>query len=358
MHRNVSGDVKKCMNHAVELVGSFTDGYIIGTALQHMGIEDCVTQPDDLPTEPHELHQYKQSVVENVTTLAFHPPNVEQVLVTEMEEKDCCCGRESGERMIQCSSESRCAGRLWYHLPCLNMRKVPRGKWLCPTCTAEEEGVDEKLEHTKMVLWMGINDRIRYRAIRSNNGDAIIRHWRHDLVEFAVRNHYKYFILAHRLLANINGAVSPQLAHTLKWNRTVNISGGPDRNIEVDLFMEMLNRAYKESSKTSRGQLTQSTVERHSRMLSVCDNLNRIFDEHKCTRRRHGKPLRDEEVAVLASYVVKHNLTMQIPGRSFHGLKGLRLKSVTTPADMTKLRGRILQQRLNMFLDRHMVDDE
>ena len=169
MHRNLSGEVYRCMNHTVELVGSFTDECILGTALQHMGIQDCVSQTDDLPSESHELHQYKQSVLEHFTTLAFHPPNLEQVLVTEMEEKDGCYGRESDERMIQCSSESRCAGRLWYHLLCINMCKVPQGKWLCQNCTTEES-VDEKLENTKMDLWMDINDRIRYRAPCSNNG--------------------------------------------------------------------------------------------------------------------------------------------------------------------------------------------
>ena len=202
---------------------------------------------------------------------------------------------------------------------------------------------------------MGLSDRVRHTAVRQNDGLGMLRHWKFDLAELFTRRHNKYVIYCHRLLSNVNGAASAQLAHTLTWNRTVNMVGGPERNLEMDLFMEFLNRAYKESSKTSRGQLTETTIQRHSRMLSM-GSIDNIFDQHRTVRRKHGKPDRSSEVAEVAQYVVQYNLARPVPGRSYRGLQHLRLKDWTTPLDMTKFRGRIMQQRLNMYLDRHMVD--
>ena len=264
--------------------------------------------------------------------------------------------RQLGGRMVECSSRSRCAGKIWYHLECLQMRSAPRGKWVCPDCVSSEKMHDGKLAYTKLLLWMGLNDKIRHAAFQRNDGNATMRHWRVDLTEFHARGHHKYFILAHRLLSFMNGAASPQLSHSLKWNRTVNVSGGPNRNLEMDPYMEMLNRAYKESSRASKGQLTEATVNRHSRMLAVNTHVDALFDQHRCVRRKHGKPNRCAEVKQVAAIVVRNGLTKSVPGRYHHGLETMRLKQWTTPADMGKLRSQILQHRLNMFLSRRMTD--
>ena len=279
-------------------------------------------------------------------------------MVAEVAEDDCCCGVATGDDMVECSRQGRCTGLGWYHLSCVNLRRAPRGKWLCPHCTAFDASVDAKHEHTQLLLWMGLNDRVRHSAVRRNDGPAMVRHWKLDLAEFFTRGHTKYLIHCHRLLSNINGAASPQLAHTLTWNRTVNLVGGPNRNLEIDLYMEFVNKAYKESSKTSRGQLTPATIDRHSRMLAVGNNIDDLFDGTRVTRRKRGKPDRSSEIEEVATYVVQENLAKVIPGRSFRGLEALRVVDWTTPGDMSKFRGRIMEHRLKLYLERHTVDDD
>ena len=44
---------------------------------------------------------------------------------------------ESGE-MIVCGNEQCKIGR--FHLDCLRIEKVPRGKWFCPECTNRKRG--------------------------------------------------------------------------------------------------------------------------------------------------------------------------------------------------------------------------
>ena len=45
----------------------------------------------------------------------------------------CYCGLdESVDDMIQCDNAS-CA-IIWVHLACLEIEKIPKGKWYCPVC--------------------------------------------------------------------------------------------------------------------------------------------------------------------------------------------------------------------------------
>ena len=296
-HRKVSGEVKKCMNNAVELVNMVTDGYVVGAAMQFMGTQTPQEQPDALPDDVHERQAYREAVINSVLDLSFHPPSMKHSLSAERAEEDCCCGEVTGEGMVECHSKGHCAGKGWYHLACIGLSRAPKGKWLCQACQEGEAGHDGKLEHSKVMLWIGLNDRLRHKAVRRNDGNSMVRHWRFDLSDFFVRGHPKYLMYCLRLLSNVSGAASPQLAHSLRWNRTVNTTGGPERNLEIDLYMEMLNRAYKESSRVSRGQLTSATVDRHSRMLAVNAKIDEVFDGNRCVRRKHGKPDRVGEVA-------------------------------------------------------------
>jgi hypothetical protein len=46
-------------------------------------------------------------------------------------------------------------------------------------------------------------------------------------------------------LAGINGWLPQRLQKDLLWNRTVNLTGGAGKNLEMDLVNEMLNKEFK-----------------------------------------------------------------------------------------------------------------
>ena len=52
--------------------------------------------------------------------------------------------------------------------------------------------------------------------------------------------------------------------------------------------MEMYNRTYKESSITTRGQLTYATVARYSQMFAVAESINKAFEDSRKVKRKHG----------------------------------------------------------------------
>ena len=64
-----------------------------------------------------------------------------------------------------------------------------------------KEALDHKLEYVKSLAWQGLLSQLRKDIERENNGPMIITMWKHDIVPFTNNIHYKYLILAHRILA-------------------------------------------------------------------------------------------------------------------------------------------------------------
>ena len=43
-----------------------------------------------------------------------------------------CVGQDDGRKMIMCESEN--CKRRWYHMDCIRLKRVPKGKWICKEC--------------------------------------------------------------------------------------------------------------------------------------------------------------------------------------------------------------------------------
>ena len=153
----------------------------------------------------------------------------------------CICKQEiPGSTMVFCSNMN-CPNDVRFHLDCMNMENedIPEGDWFCSdnckkkqkwekkTTSRKKKPVaeciftDHKRNYTLRVI-------VRKDAIRENDGNRIIMHWKFDMLHFYDKHHPKYFLIWQRLLRAINGAVSKRLQHTLKWNRTVNPNGGKE----------------------------------------------------------------------------------------------------------------------------------
>ena len=141
---------------------------------------------------------------------------------------------------------------------------------------------DHIWQYSKAMLFRGLGERVRYDAIRENDGDRIISHWRFDMIDFFEKHHPKYFIEGFHLLSDLNGGASERMAHQLRWNRTVNTCGGMGRNIVMDLAMEHLNKEFKLAVKACGGNITPSAIKRYSRMLGMRKDFLHVclFDSH------------------------------------------------------------------------------
>ena len=64
--------------------------------------------------------------------------------------------------------------------------------------TLKEDGT---FNYISSLTYMGLMDLVRQNAVRENDGDAMMSHWRLDLLHFHNYHHPKYVLLGHRLLA-------------------------------------------------------------------------------------------------------------------------------------------------------------
>lgn len=266
-HRNVTNNIKESFNHGEEFLEFCTDGFIILLALHLLKLNNVNDIPEDFPDNKNDKILYLERTSTNIMDMIFvsSRETVNKILniqeeVPNDEYDECICKREiPGANMIFCDNR-KCPRGVWFHLECLDMEEddVPDGKWFCSdTCKMSkglkrpqktktvEAFIDAKKDYTLRVMWRGLNQKVRRDAIRENDGNRMILHWKLDMLQFFEKHHPKYFLIGQRLLSAINGAVSPRLCHTLIWNRTVNPNGGKGKNIAMDLQMEFFNKEYK-----------------------------------------------------------------------------------------------------------------
>lgn len=145
------------------------------------------------------------------------------------------------------------------------------------------------------------------------------------MFEFYEKNHPKYSIFGHRLLANLPGVASEQLKHHFVWERTVNVSGGKAKNIQKDLHCKHLNMLYKENSGDAGGQLTTNTISRHSQMLGIGKRIQDIFHEQVVFKpfhtRKHGNIDRQDGIIRMIKTLQPMSYFKSKPGRTFKGFE-------------------------------------
>ena len=103
-------------------------------------------------------------------------------------------------------------------------------------------------------------------AVKEGNGLPIVRCWKFRMLIFKAHGHPKYAFAVFQMQANIHALLSPQEAHQLIWNRTVN-NGGRGKNISLDLKLEQINNFTKELLKNLGPNITEAAANRSSKAV-------------------------------------------------------------------------------------------
>lgn len=85
---------------------------------------------------------------------------------------------------------------------------------------------------------------------------------------------------------------------------------------------------YKENSKVSAGQLTLATIERHSQLIGLEDDFNKIYQEKIIEERYRpyrstGKVDKTKDVMRLSKELVKGRVFEKVPGRACPGFNNI-----------------------------------
>ncbi|XP_041357458.1 uncharacterized protein LOC121374422 [Gigantopelta aegis] len=315
---NVSGNVKDSFNFSEEFLNFCCDGYIVLAAMFFMDIPDINSVSSQYPTALQDQIRYVNSIATEIIDLIFisSQSTVQAILGNTASDLHqpypyCVCKRDMPEEVMVYCENRHCNRGIWFHTFCMGMdeQDIPDGKWYCSNVCADEAQEKRHYEHKKtatsnlqdntkhytiLVMWYGLNQKVRRDAIRENDGPRMLLHWKFDLLQFQERHHPKYFIVCHRLLTAVKCGVYPRLQATLTWNRTVNPRGGPGNSIAMDLQMEFFNKEYKESVKEAAGHITPATIGRHSQMVGVGKILREVYEKQiagMCRSTIHKKEL-------------------------------------------------------------------
>ena len=319
-------------NAATDLLQLATESYVIAAACTHLGIDNITDLPKNIQEDDAEGFAYFNDVASNIVDLAFQPL---EIVDGSFHEPHCICRSDIDDEMVYCKNNS-CKRGSWFHLSCMNMtaEDVPERDYYCSVDCAKSskkrKGVlsshtttDHVYEYSKTLLHRGLGERVRSDAIRQNDGERMLMHWKYDMLEFESMNHPKHFIEGYSLLTDVNGGASKRIAHQIKWNRTVNLTGGKGKNNSMGVAMEILNKEFKQAVKSCGRDLTPSAVKRYSRVLGMRKEFQRIFDTKKTRTRSlgHQRGARDvkEDTLELAQLLLDSKCLQKIPGRSHNG---------------------------------------
>ncbi|PFX13265.1 hypothetical protein AWC38_SpisGene22668 [Stylophora pistillata] len=126
-------------------------------------------------------------------------------------------------------------------------------------------------------------------AVKEGDGARILLCWKYMLLLFKAHGHTKYSLAALQLLANTKAMLSPEKAHSLIWNRTVNNKGSAGINISLDLRMEHIIHLKKEMLGNLGANLHEPAAVRCSKAIKGVQDLFSSIDSNLNVRHPSGR---------------------------------------------------------------------
>ena len=309
--RNVTKDPGSNFYAAEELLNKYTTGYLVAGALAFFDMASIEDEPKINKIDPNSLD--KSKVLENLygtvrsfidTFTDFKTPDIEDISPSTLLLKCRFCDKvyRKGPKVLR------------------RHEKVCHHYQVAAAHTANNLGCSEDmiLNYTKcamniLLLRLNMND-----AIKMGDGGRIYRNIEVMYLYFKATGCYKYAHGCLETLAQVKCLLSPRLAHTLMWNRTVNTEGKVNTNYPKDLDVEHSNKLIKQDLKTYRGEITEKTSTRISRSTDTTSKIAKRMDKITGVRKPSGKHTKrdvKDDVGLLVEQFHKARLFSNIHGR-------------------------------------------
>ena len=350
---NINAKTKNVLdnfNYCKDFVEMETDAFIVVAAMNHFGMESFEGNvvPAEIASSSSKakrlwLHKEVKTMLETYV-MTKQGVELEEMIsaITEansppQQQVFCCrgCGKQYLYRKCRNSHEVR------FH-PELRENKEKEGDSATSPAKDETEVEDHIFNYSCVRLGLGLLIRNFSDAVQEGDGERIIRCWKFMLLIFKANNHTKYALASLHLLANANAMLTPQRAHGLIWNRTVNNRGGAGKNISLDLRMEHIVHLHKEMLGNLGVNLTSEAAARCSKAVLPVENLLRTVDHELCCRRssnKHTISRSQEDFEALVQELHSRGQVFQFKPedkREFHSFSAFK-RSVLGKIDYAKL---------------------
>ncbi len=273
-------------NYCKDFVNIETDAFIAAAALQYFNINSLDTHADDfIPPNIQTASLSEQRLWLHGHTKAI----LEKYVMNDVDEQ-----HENLRQGIVAANANR-------RLECRVCQKVYRYPKALSNHESQKHGIETTEQEVSFThedqctakvnedtvfnyacIWLSFGLFIRNfdDAVKEEDGQRIVRCWKFLMLIFKAHGHPKYALAAFQMQANILASLSPQEAHQLIWNRTVNNKGGRGNNISLDLKLEQINNFTKELLKNLGSNITEKAASRSLKAVRHVEEILQSFNEN------------------------------------------------------------------------------
>lgn len=165
-------------------------------------------------------------------------------------------------------------------------------------------------------------------AWHEGDGERVLRCWKVFMPHFKAAGCTKYSLEALKLLIHSGITCSPNLAHQVTWNRSVNVRGGAGNNIPCDLFNEHINKQLKHIIRNMGSNLTELALQRAARSVTSLEEICQRFDNQSGVPWRttaHSTKSDKDDVRKVVGIVLKNQLLVEVGNRDHKSFKEMKL---------------------------------
>jgi serine palmitoyltransferase len=289
---NINAKTKNVLdnfNYCKDFVETETNSFIVVAAMNHFGMKSL---KDDDIVPPHICHAQKK---DKRVWLHKQVKIILESLVTNQNKEDLDQIINGIQAVNSPTYPCRECGKTYYYRKCRDNHEMKLHPELITsdedtTMAAESNSEEDHVYNYACVrLSFGMLLRNFSDAVREGDGERIIRCWKFLLLIYRAHNHTKYAYAALHLIANVNAMLTPQQAHSIVWNRTVNNRGTPGSNISLDLRMEHIVHLLKEMMSNLGVNLTPEASLRCSRAVWPVEQMLKAIDNELGCQSPYGK---------------------------------------------------------------------
>lgn len=318
--KDVNEKANKSYHGCESFFSTVLDGYVVYAAMEYFGM----TTPNEVPSQNvpdpggSDLFEKVGEMVDRFVLLHVQPEEV--LLEDALRNQDNQCQPRYRCRYPTCDNvyiqEKR---RDNHELNVHGIRIQDQSPDRSPPDPTNEDGI---FNYAHNILKTGLLLRDFQDAIKEGDGGRIEYIWKFLMLLFKVCGKTKYALAAIRLHAQLNSLLTPQEAHSLRWNRTINLKGGVGRNVAIDQAMEHNIRETKELMYAHGANLNFSCAQTYSRASNpikdtICNFDNEIKLQKQSSKHRRRK---DGDIFVVIKTLQDVNALKEIPGRTHQGI--------------------------------------
>ena len=315
--KDVDEKVNKSYHGCESFFSTVVDGYVVYAAMEYFGM----TSPDGNPTQNvpgadgSQLIKKVGEMVDKFVLLQVQPEKIllEDAVRNEDHQRYRC--RYPGCDKVYVQEKRRDNHEVNVHAIHIQDQNPERS----PPNPRDEDGI---FNYSHNILKTGLLLRDFQDAVKEGDGGRIEYIWKFLMLYFKVCGKTKYALAAIRLHAQLNALLTPREAHSLRWNRTINLRGGVGRNVPIDQVMEHNIRETKELMYAHGANLNFSSAQTYSRASNPIKETILNFDDQIKLKKQSSKHKRKkhEDIFVVIKTLQEVNALKEIPGRRHQGI--------------------------------------